>query len=381
MISHDEGQTWEDEVYYLDTSEPSGYNQSLVLEDDTILTISSRNDNEITAIRWKPLKKKEEIQSSVSQVDRSDAAKQARIEAVHRQRRVIYNDDMYELDRKWANTAEGFLKGRLKPLVGTHVDTISFSVIEADAPVYDSKVQPIYGDAHAGPPPYWPNITDNIKALAKAGQCPIQIITDFAHDNGMESWAHVRMNDVHDSFLPGWLSTWKKEHPELLVDSTEVIRDMEKYPMALYVTSLDFTHEVVRQRKLEIIEEVCQRYDIDGFELDYIRHPVLFNRTMRGLPVTAEEVQIMTSLHRRIRRLTDEAAARRGRPILLTVRVPDTFEQSMNIGLDVKAWLNEDLVDILIAGGGYAPFTMPVDEIIKWPVSTTYRSIRASTRA
>ena len=59
MISHDEGQTWEDEVYYLDFSEPSGYNQSLVLEDDTILTISSRNDNEITAIRWKPVKNKE----------------------------------------------------------------------------------------------------------------------------------------------------------------------------------------------------------------------------------------------------------------------------------------------------------------------------------
>ena len=59
MISHDEGQTWEDEVYYLDFSEPSGYNQSLVLEDDTILTISARNDNEITAIRWKSVKNKE----------------------------------------------------------------------------------------------------------------------------------------------------------------------------------------------------------------------------------------------------------------------------------------------------------------------------------
>ncbi|MCK4849738.1 MAG: hypothetical protein KAT11_00230 [Phycisphaerae bacterium] len=292
-------------------------------------------------------------------------AKQARVKVAKRQRRIIFNDDMYELNRKWANTADGLLKGRLKPLVGTQVDTISFSVIEADAPVYDSKVQPIYGDAHGGPPPYWPNITANIKALSKAGQCPIQIITDFAHGNGMESWAHVRMNDCHDSFVRGWLSTWKKQHPELLVDSRGVPRNKDRHPLGLYVSALDFSHQEVRDRKLEIIEEICQRYDIDGFELDYIRHPVLFSRTMRGLPVTAEEVQIMTSFHQRIRQITDEAGARRGRPILLAVRVPDTLELSMNIGLDVQTWLKKDLVDILIAGGGYAPFTLPVEEFVK----------------
>jgi len=44
---------------------------------------------------------------------------------------------------------------------------------------------------------------------------------------------------------------------------------------------------------------------------------------------------------------------------------PDTFELSMNIGLDVKTWLKEDLVEILIAGGGYALFTVPVAEITK----------------
>ena len=51
-------------------------------------------------------------------------------------------------------TPEGFLRHRSAPLAGTHVDTISWSVLGswADAPVYDSKVQPFYGDAHGGPP-------------------------------------------------------------------------------------------------------------------------------------------------------------------------------------------------------------------------------------
>jgi hypothetical protein len=45
--------------------------------------------------------------------------------------------------------------------------------------------------------------------------------------------------------------------------------------------------------------------------------------------------------------------------------VPDTFKLSMNIGLDVKTWLKKDLVDILIAGGGYAPFTLDVNEFVE----------------
>lgn len=285
--------------------------------------------------------------------------KQARVKAAGRQRRVIFNDDTYELSREDANTPEGFLKRRLKPLVGTHVDTISWSVLGgwADAPVYDSKVQPIYGDAHGGPPPYWSAVTANVKALIAAGRGPLQVVIDFARDNGMEVFASVRMNDVHDSFIPGGITIWKKQHPELLVD-TEGMAPRR----GLYTTAQDYTHEQVRQRKLEIIEEICQRYDVDGFELDYIRHPVLFSEVMRGEPATPEQVEIMTAFMGRIRQITDEAAARRGRPILIANRVPDSFELAKNIGLDLKAWLEKDLVDILIAGGGYAPFSLPVAE-------------------
>ena len=127
---------------------------------------------------------------------------------MQRQRRVIFNDDAYELSRDDANTAEGFLKRRLKPLAGTHVDVISWSVLGgwADTPVSDSKSQPIHGDAHGGPPPYWPKVTGNIKALIKAGRCPLQIVIDFARAGGMEVFASIRMNDVDDSFIPGGIT-------------------------------------------------------------------------------------------------------------------------------------------------------------------------------
>ena len=224
-------------------------------------------------------------------------------------------------------------------------------IIAADAPTYDSKVHPIYGIAQGR------EALPNLKALLDAGHCPLRIVTDFAHQNGMEAFASIRMNDVHDSFLKHHLATWKKEHPEMLVDTTGSLPTMQ-----LYVTALDFAHQTVRDRRMAIIEELCERYDVDGIELDYIRHPVLFSRTMRGLPVTEQEVLTMTSFTRQVRRQLDEAAARRGRPLLLAVRVPDSFELARNVGLDVKAWLKEGLLDILVAGGGYAPFSLPVAE-------------------
>ena len=69
MISRDEGRTWQDEVYYLYYGEGgSGYNQSVVLNGRTILTIAGTTDYlparqtweaaigrcDITAIRWHP---------------------------------------------------------------------------------------------------------------------------------------------------------------------------------------------------------------------------------------------------------------------------------------------------------------------------------------
>ena len=87
-------------------------------------------------------------------------AKQARMEAARRGRRVIFNDDTEELSYEEAHTREGFLTPRLEPLIGTHADTISWSVLgtAGDAPAYASRDQPIYGDAHGGPPPNRPTV-------------------------------------------------------------------------------------------------------------------------------------------------------------------------------------------------------------------------------
>ncbi|MAE65110.1 MAG: hypothetical protein CMJ18_12640 [Phycisphaeraceae bacterium] len=290
--------------------------------------------------------------------------RQARFEARNRTRRIIVNDDAGELEHPGADTVEGFLEPKLRDLAGTQVDTICWSVLSewGDAPSYDSRVQPVFGDAHDPPPTAGTGLFQkNLRSLIDAALCPLQITIDFAHEHGLELFASVRMNDVHDGIIESTVrTTWKKSHPELLIDTDGMLDDKN-----LYVTAQDYTHPEVRQRKLEIFEEVCERYDVDGFELDFFRAPVFFSPTVRAQPVTQEQIVIMTGFMRRLREMTEAASVRRQRPILLAACVPDSFELGLNIGLDVKAWLEEDLVDMLIMGRGYSSFAMSLENEVE----------------
>lgn len=300
-------------------------------------------------------------QLTANEEEHLSTAKIARLRALDRTRRLIFNSDSEEFDYPDADTAEGLMAVRMAPLIPTQVDTICWSVLGVcgDAPVYDSQRQPVWGKpAHGAVPPGYALYAGNIERLIEAGLCPLQIVTDFAHAHDKELLASIRMNDVHDSFIAGMQTQWKQQHNELLVKANgrEPISD-------LYRTSQDFNHVAVRDRKFEIIEEVCERYDVDGVELDYIRHPVLFSSVYQGDLATAEEVAVMTNLMRRIRQRLEKIAEQRGRPLLIAARIPDNFKLSRNIGLNVRAWLREDLVDMLFLGGGYAPAWLDVEEI------------------
>lgn len=95
------------------------------------------------------------------------------------------------------------------------------------------------------------------------------------------------------------------------------------------------------------MREVARAYDIDGIELDFWRFTCYFPESMRHEPVTAAHRDLMTDLVRRIRQAVDEEADRRGRPVLLAGRCVGDQEISRNAGLDVEAWLEEGLVDLL----------------------------------
>ena len=105
----------------------------------------------------------------------------------------------------------------------------------------------------------------------------------------------------------------------------------------------------VRQHYHSIVEELVS-FGVDGVELDFFRHPAFFRR---------EEAftnrYLMTDFIRRCRVSLDAAGAARSPPtrLQLVLRVPDSIALCLSLGLDVGAWIDEGLVDIVAAGGGF----------------------------
>ena len=112
---------------------------------------------------------------------------------------------------------------------------------------------------------------------------------------------------------------------------------------------MNYGRREVRQFVFRFIRDVCERYDIDGVQLDFLRNPILFRKHTRdGKPAGQRELDAMTGLVRRIWRMTEDVAQRRGRPMLLAVRVPDSVDFCRTVGIDVERWLAEGLVDVLM---------------------------------
>ncbi len=281
-----------------------------------------------------------------------------------RRRRIIYNNDGCDIFPAGADTPEGFLDQRMNAVLDSQVDSVFYCTGATTMFSHDAKVGEVYGK-YTIDEEWAENAGANIKALKEKGTDALKLVIDFCRENEKEVFFTHRINDIHDSFIDWELSTWKREHPEYLLGARE---DLNKYNGAHtrhWWTSLNFELTEVRDYLIAIVEDVCQRYDIDGIEIDYFRAPMFFRPTMELKPVTAAQVEILTGFQRRVRQVAYREGNRRGRPILVAARVPMTVSKRRLVGIDVKRWLTDDLLDILTTGGGYVPFTMPTSELVE----------------
>ncbi len=275
-----------------------------------------------------------------------DVLRQMRHEAAHRTRRMIFNNDGDDvIYTKKEPTAKALLALRTTPLAGSQVDSIFYSnsLCFGDA-LHNSKVMEPFTCREA-------MFKDNgLPQLMARGIDPLQVMVDFGRRHNIEVFWDMRMNDTHDAAIGGYgpylRPKFKLDHPEYLVGSRD------RQPRHGPWTSVDYAQPAVREMAFRFFEEVCQNFDIDGVEMDFFRHPCFFKTVAHGAQASRQQRNMMTELLRRIRRMTEREAQRRGRPILIAMRVPDSVEYCRGIGLDLEKWLDEDLLDILI-GTGY----------------------------
>ena len=280
----------------------------------------------------------------------NDGLLRARRQAAQRPRPLILDDDgdlVY--DERALQGPEAFAKLRLTDLVDAGVDSLAWCIMWGIAKGSESSVR--YWQTQKEGRPFQPNMPD-----------PTPVVEAFCRRHGIEAFGSIRMNDCHDAFSmpsPQLLYPLKIEHPEFLLGDQSQQGGVEDGLAAAMWSGLNYALPAVREDRLWWIEHTAKVYDLDGIDLNFFRMPWLFKPGEE-----ADHIPLMTEFMRRARQLVDAAAAQRQRPLLLGVRVADTVETCRRSGLDVESWLQEDLVDRLLAGGGYASFCTPAAEMI-----------------
>ena len=266
----------------------------------------------------------------------------------NRKRRVICNDDAdqhmisydgYGYDYHITDR-QSFLNARTTPTFNTQVDTYVWCVGNGCETPYGCM-----GKLHP--------------CLESHGQATHWVI-EACHQQGLEVWGSLRMNDLHDSVMVDCLEKThdplKARHPEYLI-RPPTSRQLPEELFERYLwTAFNFACPEVRQYRLDFIQRNASRHDFDGYELDFTRFVWYF-------PPGQEETMAphMTDLVRQARGILNMIGQKRGRPYTFVVHVHDSLDVSLRAGLDVETWLKEGLVDVLVVGMGYMPYILPLD--------------------
>ncbi len=283
-----------------------------------------------------------------------EALRAKRSELARQPRRIIMNNDGCDViyfPKEEEATVENFLAKRTTPLAGTQVDAIAFCPTSSGFSnfTHDTKVGNVLTRSghEFGIQPDSRNIAQE---LIERGTDCLQAVVQFGHEHEMEVFWSMRMNDTHDVAhrpdKPYYLfPPLKVEHPDWLVGD-----HVERTPHGRW-SSVDYARPEIRDLAFRFIEEVCRNYEVDGVELDFFRHLCYFKSTAFGGAATDDQRAAMTDLIRRVRTMTEEVGLERGRPILISVRVPDSVGFCRDMGFDLERWMDEGLFDLLVTTG------------------------------
>jgi len=221
---------------------------------------------------------------------------------------------------------EGFTDVHLIQLAGGRV------------PWYRSKIYPMTAHRdwwcqHFGVSPDHPVWTTGYNKYMLDGGDILADFVDACHRHNQLAFVSQRLNDQHglnnemiekpgQTAATEFINRFYVEHLEYRISQTRNGRNDRV---------LDWMHDEVRSSMLALITEQCEGYDIDGFELDFQRHPSFFDIDATTREVRAE---IMSGFIAEVRAILDRTA-REGRHRYLSVRVPAYLTLLDHCGLDL----------------------------------------------
>ena len=179
----------------------------------------------------------------------------------------------------------------------------------------------------------------------------VEVFVNRCRRKGLIPFVSLRLNDSHgkeyaDGFvgngipeIPGFayhcLNRFYKDHPEYRIGSD--ITDWD-------TRVLNWAHPEVRQWMFGFVRELCEQYDIDGLELDFMRHPGFFRP--KETP-KQKRVEIMTTFVKDVRAVLDRTA-KSGKHRWLCVRVPCHPADHDALGIHLRSFADAgvDMVNL-----------------------------------
>jgi hypothetical protein len=178
----------------------------------------------------------------------------------------------------------------------------------------------------------------NIMVLHNHGIDSNQYLLERTRCKGMKGWVSIRMNDIHSTWIPR-----SPQHSALWMDHPE-LRIRSHFPES----GLSYEHQQVRDIFYAVVEEIMEKYDAEGYMIDWMRHVPHFDDG-KG----EENIPLINQLMQRIRQCADRIAEKRGHAIQVIARVPPTIQSARFHGLDAVQWAQSHWVDTLIISPKY----------------------------
>ena len=233
------------------------------------------------------------------------------------------------------------LQKQVDMLVGTQVDTLCWNLGISGAYRYDTRASTRWGQGldKMARAEYF-RVKENLESLLRQGVDPLRVVLDRGREKGIKVYPSIR---IYDCQLGACMDPMNRDHPEWQIKEQPRYGPAADRELPTYPQQLDHVHPEVRQRTVQVVEEMLDRYGVQGIELDFNRRPHYFK------PDEAERNHyLMTDMVRRIRASAVRTGKAFKRPVEVVCRVPAVLSDCRHLGLDVATWVREGLIDTII---------------------------------
>jgi hypothetical protein len=283
--------------------------------------------------------------------------------------RVLYSNDTTNIlscispcHKKGEPFRAEMLEATVDEVAGLGVDAHFLQPGLGEVPLWPSKVYPLA--AHAA----WLDATYGLKPdpftrFVLDGGDIVKVFVERCRKRGQAPFISYRLNDAHSKeFVDA--TRGEKIGGGAAMALTPFYRDHPEYRIGPNLKSgaqhvQNWALPEVRAHKFAFIQELCENYDLDGFELDFMRFYSFFQLDKT---TSAQRRGITTGFVRQVRELLDRTA-RGARRRWLCARVPCFVHALDPLGLDLPALADAGLDMVNLSASYFTTQQMDVAAI------------------